>query len=375
MKNLMQSVGRIGRTDVRSANTTIYMDSSIYSILKDCEDIGLTEDVIAQQSPEVKAMIHHLQTKTGNETKQNHMRLSHIAQEAEAICEQALQEMADDPTMHKDLICACTKVIRDDLNELSENAKKMYLPVSLLGTYMSKGIDAYYTGYSYTNKRGRIVITPDNNGSNGIEALTNALKVEHTTKEECIPAFTLDVLQKYGLSLSDKVDEDSYILTPKGFDIFRGNLGEALAREYFEQVWCVKTLPMPDEIHEAMDFYFEYHGVIVCVDAKFYNNPYAEDREIYREQTDPGYLHEKYARKKERIKEYFGKEPVMLVINTRPAVYDKVRCYYNVFENKDGLISVVRIFDADPGKDGSFIDMTTSRKIQSIVNSKLGEEE
>lgn len=378
MQILMQSVGRIGRTDVRSVNTTIYLDRGIYPILKDCEDIGLTEDVIAQQSPEVKAMIHYLRNKTihGEETKQNRLKLSRMAQEAETLCEQALQEMAaGDPTMHKELVSACTKIIRNDIGNLSENARKMYFPVTLLGTYTKKGKEQYHTGYCYTNTDDKIVIIPDDNGSNSIDAITNALKTEYAAKEENIAPFILGVLQKYQLSISNNVDRNSYILTPKGFDIFRGNLGEALAREYFEQVWCVNTMPMPDAVHEVMDFYFEYRGGVVCVDAKFYSNPYAEDREFIREQTSPRYLHDKYARKTERVTEYFGKEPVMLVLNTRPAVYDKVKCYHNIYQNSDGLISVVRIFDSEPDEHGSFIDMTASRKLQSIVNKKLGEEE
>ncbi len=369
---IMQSVGRIGRTDIRSKTTSIYLDDGIFKIIKDCDDIGLVDELIMQQSPEVKAVIHYLHN-WKEEDHKDCIKLSRKAQQAELICKEALQKISEGDTRpHREIVNACTCIIRDRLSDLPEDAKHMYMHVSLLGFYEIRGKNRCFTGY-YCKNESRITITPDDNGVNSVSAVLAGLQIREKGLEDHIPSFVLSALKRYNISLDKKANVYSYILTPKGFDILRGNIGEALAKHYFETEWCVTPLSMPDEVYEIMDFYFEYENNIVCVDAKYYNNQYAEDREITREQTEPDYLKKKYESKRRRIKEHFGVDPIMIIFNSRLSSYDKVKCYHNIFVNDDRMISVVRMFDSHPDEGKSVIDRMASEKLKSVVKGMCDE--
>lgn len=162
--------------------------------------------------------------------------------------------------------------------------------------------------------------------------------------------------EKYGFDF-DITKDYKYILTPIGFDLFKGYSGECIAKTFLETVSASVIKDMPTILTERTDFIWENSGNAIFVDAKSYS---VHDK-IYDDiKLNEGKFHKKL---KFLYKEY-RKKCTIIVLNTRN-VGPGFKIGENIGKFEEGnIITVPNIYD----NDGNF-DLNILLELIEITNS------
>lgn len=174
-----------------------------------------------------------------------------------------------------------------------------------------------------------------------------------------LKGFQKEILQRDGFNF-DKTS-GKFLLSPKGFEMFSGRIGESLIKHWFTYgglVDLTDNVSFPPELYEVMDFVKEEKDYVIVIDAK-YHTVKGSDKDSSRE------LVAKNCNKLKKVRDFYGKKVIGFVVNARynETAIGKFEPHKYPYENeKDIELWVVpNIYTAND------FDMSVLQQIHQIV--------
>ncbi len=325
MRNIIQLIGRLGRTGIKRKGVSIYVDNEIVNEvnkLKSLKRIGINKSLLKQQSPEVREVLKFFL----EHEKVEFLSTDNIVKNVNNADRYAMNivygnfeesnnvEKYERVKRLKELQNVCKKITltQKEYEDLPQNMKVMFIP-------KPDNRSGYCVKWRNQDDKRRecMKISPLKNrqeSSYSVEYLKNKTKSSVSTLMK-------DALNNNNIRIND-VEDSVYILTPKGFDFLKGNIGEAGTEEFFSIYYPELTLEsLDDAVYERMDFFCRAGKSLLYIDSKFYDNASAIIREERGLAINKNRFIAKYALKRKFIKNYYDKkfqcdnDIVFLIIN------------------------------------------------------------
>lgn len=163
-----------------------------------------------------------------------------------------------------------------------------------------------------------------------------------------------NMLEKGGFSFEYK---EGYILTPKGFEMLKGNIGEYLGKcimNYFG--W--KTKEVPNVIYERVDEIVNIPGNTNCIIAADYKHFNEQEWEIDDYESNK----KRFEKKVKDVNKHYGLNVILIEVNTRDIDSDE----YEIKVNKCKYGAIVTIPKA-------YINEVPNAEIQRKILNIIGE--
>ena len=316
VRTIVQVVGRASRTPLRFKNVWIYMSGENLQKMPMSPAVALssvayTEEFLEKQSIEVrfclKNMLHEITSSAQAPEEDDTARTCNLATDMFAT---ALRKNFKDhnPGPLKALQRAVRGVYvsKEYFDSLPQDSKCLYIPVP---EGAGDGYNASYTDYRKDEiyvKKISFTVAGDSSGKYSL--------AEKKEKYGTGIKFVAEAIKKAGLDLEST--HGDYILTPKGFDVLDGHVGEAVMDHFIRMFLKINAVAVPDPIYEVVDLLYSCDDKnLLAIDAKeFYNEAGA-----LREQTASVEMVKKFAEKKRKLDDQFqDKKVTLIVINTKP---------------------------------------------------------
>lgn len=343
---VQQAIGRGGRCNVRLANKYITINDNIISKLKKYPIKNLiSNDVLEKQSYEVRKTIEFIDNIINS--NDNFLNKEGIINDSNKIYFKALEENnLGNPNKLKFLQNNLTRlfITEEEYKLLDPDIKKFYI----------KNERFLKNGYSYEFS------DEDDYGNKKVTNLYHLNKKPNKVSFKVLNLSDsqIEILNKNGIRIDKVGYENGYIMLPRAFDTLLGNIGEILAKEYFDKYIGCYLEELPDVIYEKMDYIKEYDKFVLSVDAKYYviHSQEYDNREE---------LMNKFSEKTNKIHEYYSKKVVSVIFNTRDNNANEFKTMEYLLESGDRIITVPNIFT-----DGKI-----NIKILDSLNDKIFKED
>lgn len=352
---MIQALGRKCRCNIKMKNNHISIDGAL---LKKIEGrIDLNEEIFEKQPFEIKKIFQDI----------------------------ASLKIIEKPLVNPNIIRIKQENIQVAINENWDGHPLKLKKLHSLNAYSVSGADFKKLALpkDMYMKVPNALIGADGYSCGGYESTGEAFSIFplHTANKREISLQALNLgpkekrlLEGAGMSFSlDGFQPDGYIISPNGFDVLAGKIGEILGRYFLQEYISGANLcnlhTLPDPIYERMDDYIEYDNGIFVVDYK-----YKQDSLIAVDSYDINREH--YQKKFLEIKRYFNtinkkNKPIIgLVINIR-SNDDASYINKNVikFDNKELEDSLCVCVPNIYNKDGS-INYDIFNSLRKILENK-----
>lgn len=352
-----QAIGRLSRTSVKRPLIQICLDGDILNKNPDMQDslaayyqvFPVTEYQRAVQSPEVKGYLDYVSSSLREgKSLQGIQELSDdgitkAVQRFEGIC---IAGQEDSIEISNTLLNAVNhgrgykrKAIIEEINQYMKNADDevkhafyIRIPKSLRKLLNGRFAGYYYKSISSAEEEQQI-----KEGSMRIIGLHEPPQRLSQYREVSLAhlkyviayesSFTQKALQDFGMfgfsDTWDEKEEDCYphILTPKGYELLIGNIGEAMAKEYMMRLLSItkeEIFPLENKIYEKADFLIDMGSCCMAVDAKLRYNPAYQKSESKKIERNGENIERQKAGEKAAAIRRFVKKPVLyLTLNMR----------------------------------------------------------
>lgn len=346
---LIQAIGRKCRCNIKAKNNFITLNYDLCNKITRSDRSILEEDLLKKQSFEIKKVFEAVVPNSSCSGEKLIYRKAILERKNEDV-EVALKENRKGNPSKLKKIHSITRY-------------SFSLPEYFKEEVGSVPMELYFeTPEELVGKTGYTC-----NTNNGKDFFSICHPLTPGKKEVSIDALGLtseqkDFLESQGISFSTNgyKSKNAKILTPLGFDVFAGRIGEILGRHILQEelpgFGLSKLKELPDPIYERMDDYIIYDNGIFVIDYKYWKEPSSDNDDIET------YL-DKYEKKLLEIKEYFdsstGKERPILGIeivirNNETAIPPKtlVRHSFKSEKLKDfPFLCIPSIYNEDTSKN------------------------
>ena len=343
---LIQAVGRIGRRGVKCNKAFMYIDKKIFAEIPsdfDFAAMGLTGGVEALQSIETKCLLDTIHAELNNvvsiqeeipkEISKARNKACYICNNANILMMNSLEKLFDknDASLYRELYegCRAVELHQSDYDKLTENQKKMYVCTELYGGgddyYVTRDIrqdDRTYVKNVFIKKIKPASECMRDDRLYGISSIRKKLRCANNQDiVDMLRRASIDISSKQPYTSLDKI----YILTPKGFDVLIGKIGEAfMLRAPFFTIG--EEFAIPDDLLERADHAIDNGDCILAFDAKFYFNQNASLRDLEFSES----LRMRFFEKAKAFLDKYGKPCKYFIINANPNNNDwnNYKCNY-----------------------------------------------
>lgn len=259
VSSIIQAVGRKCRCNIRAKSNFITISSRLYERIQYGKSFIAKEDLLEKQPFEIKAVFNKLLERN----KESYVYDPQMLRDKYEAVSKALDEnTAGKPEKLKRINNTKYYTLSKEEYEIhkGEISATNYIKIkpALLGH------DGYTCNKVRADDKGYFGILASNMGEKTISLDSLDLTVEK-----------IKILEDLGMSFDPTgyFEEDSYILSPYGFDKFVGKIGELLGRKLLqEQLPSIGTKDLkelPDPIYEKMDDFLETENYILVIDYKY----------------------------------------------------------------------------------------------------------
>ena len=297
---IIQVVGRKNRSEFKRYLNHITLNSNIIQKFydKDIEEY-IDLDVLKKQCFEVRRVLEYLFDSRKAFGIKSFNREGDFERSNNKIMELLEENNMGNPfryqQVQKDI--KAISISKEKFNELTGDSKDFFIlrPEILTG------------GYSY-DVQARI----DDN-----EVVKEIFDINFASRKVSKESLDLseNLIKHLELRGFDFNTDNDYILTPKGFEIFKGNIGEEIANLFVKKIFDKNFESLPDEVYEVMDSYYDFDSFVLFIDAKYFtfkNVGIDNEKENLRN----------YKKKMKKLQKYYNKPVIGIEINAKPCSSD-----------------------------------------------------
>ena len=335
-----QSTGRVGRCDIRMKDTYICFSGNLKTKFRKMKNLNYyisKRDEYITQNFIVKKVFDYIDSEWRNSTSNETIDVYTEMEESNNTIVRLLGDIESKQCHeHKQMLQELKyfSVDKETYEKLIPATQKMFMENKFDGSY------SYFEDKIVNDNK--VVSCISVKGEYEHEVSVDSLELTEKQK---------NILESAGFNFNIHGD---YILTVKGFELFKGNIGECLSNKFMEDIIGNKFESLPDDVYEKMDSYVDCEEYIIALDAKYFS--YASNSFDSRKNNE-----RKYTKKAEALFNYFKKPCLLIEMNAKDNKSDSSAVVPRKLEGLNCILTVQNIW-----KDNNYSSEVKQKILEEI---------